>query len=217
MLNLLRKSTAEAASTFLLIFIGCGSIMVAERFGTIPPFTIPLIFGLTVIAMIYMVGPISGAHMNPAVTLALAVTKDLRKREVLFYWLGQVIGAVVATFTLYLVLPLGKGYGATVPNVSQLNAVLLEVGLTFFLTYVVLKVKGPWAITIIGAAVALCCYVGGPFTGASMNPARSFGPALFENQMDCFWIYLVGPLTGAALAALFFVNFGKKQPKNLIK
>lgn len=185
--------------------------MVAERYGTIPPVTIPLIFGLVVIAMIYAVGPISGAHMNPAVTLALAVTKNLKKRMVLFYWFAQAIGAIGAIYLLYLILPAGKSYGGTVPNISNLYAVLLEIALTFSLMYVILKVKGPLAALSIGAAVAICCYIGGPFTGSSMNPARSLGPALFENQMGCLWIYLIGPFTGAVLAALLFLRFEKKS------
>ncbi len=210
MLNILRKSTAEAVSTFVLIFIGCGSIMVAERYGIIPSLSIPWIFGLTVIAMIYALGPVSGAHMNPAVTLALAVTKSFPKKEIIFYWFGQSVGAIVATLILYLVLPSGKGYGATIPVIAPLFAVLLEVGLTFFLMYVILKAKGPLAALAIGLTVTICCYIGGPFTGASMNPARSLGPALFQNSLNCFWIYVVGPLSGAVLAALIFLKLEKK-------
>lgn len=208
---LLHKSIAEAIGTFALVFAGCGSVMVAERFpGALAPSVIPVVFGLVVAAMIYAVGHLSGAHFNPAVTLAFAVARHFPRREVLAYWIAQFAGALVAIALLKFLLPAGESYGATVPAVAVGQAFAWEIVLSFFLMFVIVAVatdtraEGTMAGAAIGATVMLCAFVGGPITGASMNPARSFAPALFEGTLDTFLIYLAAPPLGTVAAALLY-------------
>lgn len=207
----LHKATAELVGTFALVFAGCGSVMVSERItGSVSPSAIPLVFGLVVAAMIYAVGHISGAHFNPAVTLGFAVARRFPVRQVLAYWAAQFIGAILAIALLWLLLPAGAGFGATVPALPALQALGWEVVLTFFLMFVIIAVatdtraEGTMAGAAIGATVMLCAYVGGPVTGASMNPARSLAPALFQGRLDVLWIYFAGPAMGAVLAAMLY-------------
>jgi len=204
-----QKCLAEFICTAALIFFGCGAIMVAERFGNIPPFAIPLIFGAVVAAMIYTVGHISGAHFNPAVTLAFAITRHFPLRQVLPYWLAQFLGGIAAMVLLAFLLPPGQSYGATVPD-ALVMAFLWEVLLSFFLMFVITAVAtdtravGVMAGIAIGAIVALCAYIGGPMSGASMNPARSLAPALFQGSLDTLWIYVSAPFIGAALGGMAY-------------
>ena len=210
MLRLIHKSIAEGVGTFGIVFMGCGAIMVADRFHTLSPAAIPLIFGLIVAAMIYAVGHISGAHFNPAVTLAFAVARHFPKQEVPAYWAAQIGGGLLAMSFLALILPRGSSYGATIPSVPWPQALCWEILLTFFLMFVIIAVAtdtravGTMAGAAIGATVAIGAYVGGPVTGASMNPARSLAPALFQNQTNGLWIYLLGPMIGAVMAALLY-------------
>jgi aquaporin NIP len=210
-LILWKKSLAEAIGTFTLVFAGCGSIMVAERYpGTLSHASVSVIFGLAVAVMIYAVGHISGAHFNPAVTLAFAVARHFPFQEVLAYWTSQLAGALAAIGVLKLILPPGHSYGATVPSVPPLPALTWEIILTFFLMFVIVAVAtdtravGTMAGAAIGGTVMLAAWVGGPVTGASMNPVRSFAPAVFEGQLGVMWIYVLGPCMGAVLAALFY-------------
>ena len=207
----LQKAVAEAIGTFTLVFAGCGSLMVLERFpGSIPPVAVPVIFGLAVAMMVYAVGHISGAHFNPAVTAAFAVARHFPAKQVLSYWLAQIGGALAAMELLFILLPPGHSFGATVPLIHPAKAVVWEAVLTFFLMFVIVAVAtdtravGIMAGVAIGAAVMVGAFVGGAATGASMNPARSLAPALFEKRLDVFWIYLAGPMIGAILAAVFY-------------
>ena len=178
-MNLLRKSLGELAGTFALVFAGCGSIMVAARFpGSLPVSLVPVVFGLVVAVMVYAVGHISGAHFNPAVTVAFAVVRHFPRKEVLAYCAAQILGGLAAVGLLAVLLPSGSAYGATIPSVGLLQAFLWEVVLTFFLMFVITSVAtdtravGPMAGVAIGATVMFCAVVGGPITGASMNPAH---------------------------------------------
>jgi aquaporin NIP len=209
--GLARPALAEAIGTFALVFAGCGAIMVSERFpGAIAPGSIPVVFGLVIAAMIYAVGHISGAHFNPAVTLGFAVAGRFPKRNVPVYWAAQFAGAAVAIAVLDLLLPAGQGFGATVPAVPALAAFSWEAILTFFLMFVIIAVAtdtrahGPVAGIAIGATVCLDAFFGGPVTGASMNPARSLAPALFQGTFSTLWIYFAGPGIGAITAALTY-------------
>jgi aquaporin NIP len=208
---LLKKSLAEVVGTFTLVFCGCGSIMVAERYpGILSHASISVIFGLAVAVMIYAVGHISGAHFNPSVTLAFAAARHFPFEEVLVYWISQFAGAFGAVGVLKLILPTGNSYGATVPSVPFLPALTWEIILTFFLMFVIVAVAtdtravGTMAGAAIGGTVMLAAWVGGPVTGASLNPARSLAPAVFEGRLDVMWIYVLGPCLGAVLAALFY-------------
>lgn len=178
--------------------------------GTISPSVIPAVFGLVVACMIYAVGHISGAHFNPAVTFAFSVARHFPKKEVPVYWFAQFGAAVVASVLLTYLLPAGSGHGATHPSLGILPALGLEIVLSFFLMFVVIAVAtdtravGTMAGVAIGGIVAVCAFVGGPLTGASMNPARSLGPALFENRLSNLWIYFIGPTIGTTLAAITY-------------
>jgi MIP family channel proteins len=220
--SLFKKSIAELVGTFTLVFAGCGSVMVTERFpGSISISAIPVIFGLAVAVMIYAVGHISGAHFNPAVTLAFAAARHFPKEEVLVYWLSQITGALGAIGLLTAILPPGKSFGATIPAVPVWQALTWEIVLTFFLMFVIVAVAtdtravGTMAGAAIGGTVMLAAWVGGPVTGASMNPARSLAPALFAGRLDVMWIYILGPTMGAILAALLYesIRMTASEPK----
>lgn len=206
-----RKALAEAVGTFTIVFAGCGSIMIAERFPeTIPSYLIPVIFGIAVMIMIYAVGHISGAHFNPAVTTAFAIARHFPLREVIPYWIAQITGGIAAISLLFFLLPFGQTFGATVPIIPLLQALVLEIVLTFFLMFVIMAVAtdtravGAIAGVAIGATVMLGAFIGGPLTGASMNPARSIAPAIAEMKLEFLWIYILGPMIGAVSAAVFY-------------
>jgi MIP family channel proteins len=169
-----------------------------------------LIFGLTVAAMIYAVGHISGAHFNPAVTLGFALARHFPKKEVFFYSAAQCLGSLAAIALLRVILPEGHNFGATLPHIVAWKAVIWEGILTFFLMFVIIAVatdtraEGTMAGAAIGATVMLGAFVGGPVTGASMNPARSLAPAIVQGRLDVLWIYIVGPMLGAVFAALLY-------------
>lgn len=183
--------------------------MVAERLGgsTLSP---PLVFGLVVGVMIYSLGHLSGAHFNPAVTLAFASIGKFPRNQIFPYWFSQFVGALIALCLLSVLLPAGKGYGATFPSVNPWQALAWECILSFILMLVITSVAtdsravGPMAGAAIGATVTLCALFGGPVTGASMNPARSLAPAIFEGHISILWLYFAGPFAGASLAAFFY-------------
>lgn len=209
--NLASKSVAEFIGTFALVFAGCGVVMVSERMpGSIAPAAVPMVFGLVVTVMIYAVGHVSGAHFNPAVSLAFAVARHFPRRQLVAYWIAQFLGALAAIGLLVLTLPSGQTFGATVPSVPVVSALVWEVVLTFFLMLVIVSVAtdhravGVMAGAAIGGAVALAAFVGGPVTGASMNPARSLAPAIAEGRLGDLWIYFVGPAIGAVAAAFLY-------------
>jgi MIP family channel proteins len=209
--SLTRRAVAEAIGTYAIVFFGCGAIALFARTpSAISVAAIPVVFGLVVAAMVYGFGHVSGAHFNPAVTLAFAAARHFPFREVLSYWLGQLCGAVLGAVTLYYLFPAGATYGATVPHVATLQVLFWEFMMTFFLMVVIMAVAtdtravGTMAGAAIGAVVMIEAFVGGWATGASMNPARSFGPALVEGTMDTMWIYLVAPIAGALAGALVY-------------
>ncbi|MGI9290043.1 MAG: MIP/aquaporin family protein [Gammaproteobacteria bacterium] len=198
---------AEAIGTFALVFAGCGAIVVDSLYGNSLGHTgISIVFGLVVMAMIYAIGNISGAHINPAVTLGFLIAGRFERREVLPYILAQLIGALLAALLLRFLFPGHENLGATLPTVDPLRAVIIEMILSFLLMFVILNIstghmeKGIMAGVAVGGTVALEALIGGPVTGASMNPARSIAPALVSGQLNHLWIYIVGPIAGMALA-----------------
>jgi aquaporin NIP len=203
----MKKYVAEALGTFALVFAGTGAIVVNEvSNGTITHAGIALTFGLIVLAMIYTVGDISGAHLNPAVTFGFWTARRFPGREVLPYIISQVIGALLASGLLRLLFPQNKSLGATLPAGPELQSFLMEVVLTFLLMLTILNVstgakeKGITAGIAVGALIALEAMFAGPICGASMNPARSLAPALVSLHLDHLWLYLAAPPLGAALA-----------------
>ena len=205
-----RRLAAEALGTFALVFFGAGAIMVAAKYGSFGQLGIALAFGLAVAAMVYALGHISGAHINPAVSLAFALSRHFPWRHVGAYWIAQCCGAIAAALLLRASLGDVADVGATTPSGSDGQSFLWELVLTFFLMLVIMAVAtdiravGEAAAIAIGGTVALGALVGGPVSGASMNPARSLGPALAAGELDALWIYLLAPLVGAALGAVAY-------------
>lgn len=198
---------AEAIATFALVFMGCGAIVVNETFeGALGHIGVSFAFGLVVMSMIYAVGNISGAHLNPAVTLAFFFASRLDKRSVASYIGSQFAGALAAALLLRFLFPENATLGSTLPSIGPLRAFVIEVILSFLLMFVILNVstghmeKGIMAGVAVGGTIALEALVGGPITGASMNPARSLAPALVSNEWTSLWIYLTAPVLGTYLA-----------------
>jgi aquaporin NIP len=213
---LARRLAAEALGTFTLVFAGAGAIMVDSKTGTLGNVGVALAFGLAIMTMVYALGHVSGAHFNPAVSLAFAVTRRFQWTRVPGYWAAQVSGALAAAFVLRASLGDVADVGATEPSGSDGQALLWEVVLTFLLMLVIAAVAtdsravGESAAIAIGGTVALGALVGGSVSGASMNPARSLGPALAAGELETLWIYLTAPFLGASLGALAYrvIRFG---------
>jgi len=205
-----RRAGAELVGTYALVTAGCGAIMVNATAGELTHVGVALTFGLIITVMVAAVGHISGAHFNPAVTLAFALTRHFPIREVLAYVGAQLLGAVAGALTLQTLFGSVANLGATLPAGSALQALGLEILLSAVLMFVIIAVAtdtraaGQLAALAIGATVALDALWGGPISGASMNPARSFGPALAAGIWRDQWVYWIGPIVGAALGAVIY-------------
>ena len=217
--DLLRRSLAEAIGTFALVFAGCGAIMVNAKTDALGHLGIAATFGLVIMCMIFALGHISGAHFNPAVSLAFTLTRHLPLRDMLAFWAAQLAGAILAATLLVQSLGDVANAGATSPSGSTLQAFGWETLLTFFLMLVIMSVAtdnraaGTNAAIAIGGTVGFDALFGGPVTGASMNPARSLGPAVASGDYQHIWIYLVAPLVGAVLGALTYEFIRAEKPQ----
>ncbi len=219
--DLLRRSLAEGLAAFALVFAGCGAIVAnAANDGALGAVGVSATFGLVVMAMVYATGHLSGAHVNPAVTIAFTLTRHFPPRDALAYVGAQLAGASAAAFVLLSAWPSEPAaLGTTVPSVGAGTALLYETLLTALLMFVIVAVAtdtravGAAAALAIGGTVGLDALFGGPVTGASMNPARSFGPALATGTWTDFWIYLAGPISGAALGALAYQLVRGEHPR----
>jgi aquaporin NIP len=204
-----RRALAEGLAAFVLVFAGCGAIVADAVYGdALGTIGVALVFGLVIMAMVHATGHLSGAHINPAVTLAFTLTRHFPAPEAVSYIAAQLVGAVAAALLLFAVwTDQPAELGATVPHVGAGSAVVYEFVMTALLMFVIMAVAtdaraaGAAAAIAIGGVIGLDALFGGPVTGASMNPARSFGPALVAGEWTDFWVYLAGPLLGAAAGA----------------
>jgi MIP family channel proteins len=207
-----RRAAAEGLAAFALVFAGCGAVVANAAYdGTLGTVGVGVVFGLVIMAMIYATGHLSGAHINPAVTTAFALTRHFPVRDAVAYIGAQLAGATLGALLLLSAWSDKPGdLGATVPSVGVGTALMYEAVLSAILMFVIIAVAtdtravGAAAALAIGGAVALDALFGGPVTGASMNPARSFGPALASGTWTDFWVYVVGPVAGASLGAFAY-------------
>lgn len=203
-----RRWIAELIGTFFLVLIGPGAAMVnAASGGTIGHAGVALAFAFVIVAMIHAVGHLSGAHLNPAVTLAFWSVRRFPAREVIPYIVAQCFGAILASLSLYAILGHVGRMGATVPSIPVGAAFGMEWLLSFALMFVIMavatdeRVADGFAAIAVGLTVGFCAMMGGPLTGASMNPARSLGPAVVGGIWTAHWIYWVAPITATIVAA----------------
>jgi aquaporin NIP len=203
----MRKYVAELIGTFTLVFCGTGAVVINQQTGgAVTHIGVAITWGLVVMSMIYALGDVSGAHMNPAVSIAFAVAGRFRASLLPGYITSQLAGALLASFTLKLLFPSSPFLGATLPAGPQMQSFVLELLLTFFLMLVIMNVahgskeQGMFAGIAIGSVVALEAMFAGPVCGASMNPARSIAPAIASGHLEHLWIYIAAPIAGAILA-----------------
>lgn len=208
---MLQRFVAELLGTYGLVLASTGAVMIdALSNGGVTPFGVNAAPGLAVAAMIYAFGGISGAHINPAVTVAFVISGQIPWKTALCYLPAQISGACLASATLYFLLGPTAEMGAILPAGSLSQSLGMEIVLTFFLMVVIMsvstdaKVAGTLAAIAIGLTVGMAVIFAGPVSGASMNPARSFAPALIANNWHGHWLYWLGPLVGAAGGALTY-------------
>jgi MIP family channel proteins len=202
---------AEAAGVCLIVVFGPGSAVISEyRGGAISHEGIAAANGIVVMGLIYALGHVSGAHCNPGVTLSFALVRHFSLRDVVPYWLAQFLGGICGAAILLALFGNVRDLGTTLPSGSEAQAFGMEVLLTFMLMFVIMAVAtdaraaGQSAALAIGATVGLDVLVGGPISSGSMNPARSLGPAVVSGELRSLWLYLVAPVLGAVLGAVFY-------------
>lgn len=208
--SIIPKLLAEFIGTFFLVFIACGSMILTElNIADLSTF-IPVVFGATVAVMIYCVGHISGAHFNPAVTIAFSAIGKFDKKGILPYILAQTLGAIFASYVHSILYGFDHTFGATLVKTTLLNMIILEFIFTFLLMFVITSVAtdsravGELAGLAIGFSVMLAAFVGGPSTGASLNPARTIGPAIFNGNFSYLILYILVPIIAAISGALSY-------------
>lgn len=209
----MKKYIAECIGTFALVFCGTGAIIVNQQTnGDLGLVGIALTFGIIISVMIYVFGSISGAHINPSVTIALTIGNLTHKREAFFYILSQVLGAILASGLLKFMFPKNLTLGTTIPSEGLLQSFIIEFVLTFFLMLTILSVTTKKDFTniaglIIGLVVTGIILFAGPISGGSFNPARSFAPAIISGNITTLWIYITAPTLGAILAMVIWKFF----------
>tara|TARA_B100001250_G_C19540500_1_gene674500 strand:- start:126 stop:782 length:657 start_codon:yes stop_codon:yes gene_type:complete len=214
--SILNKCVAEFLGTFALVFFGCGSMILHEiNPVAISVDSIPIIFGLIVAAMIYALGHVSGAHFNPAVSIAFYQNKNINIKELCCYIPSQIIGAVLASFSHSFFFGDNHSFGMTINKLTVYQGISLEILISMFLMLTIISVATNEKISkhiagfSIGGIIAVCSFVAGPFTGASMNPARSIGPAVLANNYNDIVLYLLAPVIGM-LIANYIYNYIKE-------
>ena len=224
----MRKYVCEFIGTAVLVLFGCGSAAIAG--GALGTLGIALAFGLSIVAMAYVIGNVSGCHINPAVSLAMLISKKMSVKDFICYVVAQVIGAIAGIGLLYAIMKscgfdiaaqgLGaNGFGeASAVNINMWGAILVEVILTFVFRYTILGVtsdekKSSVAGIVIGLTLAFVHIMGIPLTGTSVNPARSLAPAIFlgGEALKQVWVFIVAPFVGSALAAIVYKFLNKVE------
>ncbi len=217
----MNKYVAELLGTFALVFCGTGAIVINQQTdGAVTHVGIAITFGAIVMAMIYTLGSISGAHLNPAVTIAFTIAKRFQLKQVLPYVVAQLAGGLLASLAVKFLFPTNETLGATLPAGTALQSFILEFILTFFLMLVIINVatgskeQGMFAGLAIGSTVLLEAMFAGPVSGASMNPARSISPAIVSGHTEHLWIYIVATISGAAIAIPVWKFLKHKNEQN---
>ncbi len=216
----LKRYSAEFIGTFGLVFAWTGAIIVNELTnGSVTSLGSSIVFGLVVMVMVYAIGHVSGAHINPAVSLSFAITRHFPFRDLLPYWAAQLSGGVVASLILSRVFGTDTSLGVTLPSGGAWQSFTMEFLLTFLLMFVIVSVAtdvravGSAAAIAIGATIGLGAIVAGPVSGGSFNPARSFGPALVAGNFASHWIYWLAPMSGAVCGSIAYALI-KEEPVN---
>lgn len=205
-----KQIVAEFLGSFFLVFAGTGAIVVNELTGGITHVGISLVFGLIVMALIYTLGHISGAHLNPAVTISFFVYGDFNLKDSVKYIIVQILGALSASYVILLMFGNVAKLGATFPTNTWQQAFVMEFILTFLLVLVIMgsavhgKAVKSFAGIAIGSTIAMEALVGGPISGASVNPARSIGPALVSGSLEYLWVYIIATILGGIVATIVY-------------
>ncbi|WP_416828417.1 MIP/aquaporin family protein [Ectobacillus polymachus] len=211
-----KKLISEFLGTYFLVFAGTGAVVIDEITKSLTHVGVAITFGLVVTVLIYTFGHLSGAHFNPAVTIGFLIHGDINKRETLYYIVTQIIAGIAASATILCLFGKVASLGATLPRSSWSQAFILEFILTFFLMLVIFgsaihgKAQKSFAGIAIGATVGLEAMFGGPISGASMNPARSIGPAIVSGTTQYLWVYIVATILGASCAAIIYKILDEK-------
>ena len=216
--HLIKKCIAEFLGTFALVFFGCGSMILYElNPSVISPDAIPIIFGLIIAVMIYALGHLSGAHFNPAVSLAFYQNKNINFRQLSTYIPAQIIGAVVASSIHKFLFGSQHGFGMTSNKLTLVQGFLFEILMSMFLMLTIISVATDKRVSksiaglSIGGIITVCSFVGGPFTGASMNPARSLGPAILSYNFSSIIMYILAPIIGTIIGVCIYNNIKEIQ------
>lgn len=209
-----KNLVAEFIGTFALIFIGAGALAINEG-GLVG---VALAHGLVIVTFAYAYGHISGTHINPAVTLGLLIAGEIQIAAAVGYWIVQFLGGILGAVVLKAVLPEAGDLGVTIlgSGVTTTQGLIVEIVLTFFLVNTIFNTAvsgkaGNFAGLAIGLTLVLCILMGGPLTRASLNPARTLGPAIASGNYADIWLYFVGPAIGAVLAALLYIGVLKDK------
>ncbi len=212
----MKKYLAEFIGTFALVFCGTGSIIVDQEFGGVGLIGIAAAFGIIITAMIYIFGNISGAHINPAVTIALYFGKKMPRNEVLGYIIAQILGAFLASAILLLMFPSNKILGSTLPIGGVTESIVIEIIMTFFMMLTILGITARKEYSnlvglVIGLTVTGIIFMAGPISGGSFNPARSIAPAVLSGNVSSLWIYLIFPTIGTIMAVFLWKYVFEKE------
>jgi len=210
----MKKYLAEGFGTFILVFCGtCTIVLNKESEGMVTKMDIALAFGLSVMAMVFFFRRISGAYINPALTLAAAYDKRLSKKYIFPYVIAQITGAILASLLLRCIFPVSSSLAVTLPAGGVMMSLIIEFVFSLALMYTVLNSGGRLTGIVVGVVVAVEAFLGGKISGASMNPARSIGPALVSLNFEYLWIYIAAPIAGAFAAVLLNRMYSLKNDK----